>query len=262
MRTIFFGATELGYRCCEGLIEKGHEIVAIFSIPRRFRISYAEGPVENVTFRNFENLAERHGIPLIYIETKMSDPRYQELIADLKPDFGLAAGWYYVIPRSVLARFDKGVAGVHASLLPKYRGGAPLVWAIINGETKTGVTLFYFDDGVDTGDIIAQREFPIAPRDTIREVYERATQTSVDLAIESIPLIASGKAPRAPQDESGATVYPQRSPEDGLIDWRQDCETIRNFIRAQTRPYPGAFTILHGKKVTIWDADISDVDRD
>jgi methionyl-tRNA formyltransferase len=154
------------------------------------------------------------------------------------------------------------VAGIHASLLPKYRGGAPLVWAIINGEKTTGVSLFYFDQGVDTGDVIAQKKIEISDTDDIRTVYEKATLAAVDVLRESLPLIREGQAPRIPQDHANATIFPQRKPEDGLIDWTRTPDEIRNFIRAQTRPYPGAFTVLEGKKVTIWDADIVDLNSE
>ncbi len=257
MRTIFFGATDLGYRCCQRLLESGLEIVGVFSIPREFRISYSKTPVRNVTYRDFEELAKRHQIPFFQVEGKMSAPCHQRVVERLRPDFGLAIGWYHLIPAKLRALFPKGVAGLHASLLPRYRGGAPLVWAIINGETESGVTLFYLSDGVDDGDIVAQKRFPIGADDTIREVYEKATRASMEVVTESVPLIASGQAPRRVQDERRATRFPQRSPDDGLIDWSWDAQTIRNFIRAQTKPYPGAFTFIGGKKVVIWDATIS-----
>ncbi len=260
MRTVFFGATDLGYQCCERLLEMGEEVVAIFSIPREFRISYSKTPVKNVTYRDFAGLADRHRIPFFQVEGKMAEHR--RAVEELRPDFGLAIGWYYLIPSALRELFPKGVAGLHASLLPLYRGGAPLVWAIIKGETESGVTLFYLSDGVDDGDIIAQKKFTIEADETIREVYEKATRASLELVNGSIPLIARGQAPRVAQDESKATRFPQRSPDDGLIDWNQDCETIRNFIRAQTKPYPGAFTFIGGKKVVIWDATVVPVDTE
>jgi methionyl-tRNA formyltransferase len=186
----------------------------------------------------------------------MSDPKYIKTIQAWGPDFGLAIGWYYMVPRVVRDLFPLGIAGMHASLLPKYRGGSPLVWAIINGEAKTGVTLFYFDDGVDTGEIISQVEIKITRDDTIKTVYEKATQISRDILREYIPLIRQGIAPRIPQDHRVATQFPQRKPEDGLLDWSKSAEEIQNFIRAQTKPYPGAFTFVQGKKVIIWDADV------
>jgi methionyl-tRNA formyltransferase len=257
MRIVFFGATELGFRCCQQLIESGEEVAGIFTIPQEFRISYSNQPVRNVTFRDFEELAGAHDIPLMHVTTKMSDEQYVETLRNWRPDFGLVIGWYYMVPRVLRELFPRGVAGIHASLLPKYRGGAPLVWAIINGEEKAGVSFFYFDGGVDTGDLIAQQEFPVGRDDTIKTVYEKATRASLAVLRDYMPLLRRGNAPRTPQDHGAATQFPQRKPEDGLIDWGRSAEEIRNFIRAQTKPYPGAFTYIEGKKVVIWDADVT-----
>ncbi|MEW6542404.1 MAG: methionyl-tRNA formyltransferase [Nitrospirota bacterium] len=262
MRIVFFGATEMGYRCCRQLLETGEDIVGILSIPQEFRISYAPAPVRNVTFRDFADLAGRYDIPLLSVTGKMSDPQYVTTLKNWRPDFGLAIGWYYMIPRAVRELFPLGVAGIHASLLPKYRGGAPLVWAMINGERETGVTLFHFDDGVDTGDVIAQQAIEIEAHDTIKTLYEKATRASLEVLRRQIPLLREGTAPRVPQDHEAATQFPQRRPEDGLIDWSKSPDEIRNFIRAQTKPYPGAYTLINGKKIIIWDADVLDTPAD
>lgn len=257
MRTVFFGATELGHRCCEALIEDGHDLAGIVSMPERFPISYAEEPIRNVTYQSFADLAERASAPLLEV-TSLKDEAVHETVRGWRPDFGLAIGWFYLVPAALRNVFPCGVAGIHASLLPEYRGGAPLVWAIINGEERTGVTLFYLDDGVDTGDVVAQAEVEIGREDTIREVYERAADASVELVRAFVPQIAAGTAPRLPQDDSQATTFPQRTPEDGEIDWTQSDEQIRNFIRAQTRPYPGAFTRIGGRKLVVWDGEVVD----
>lgn len=258
MRIVFFGATELGYECCRQLVNSGEEVVGILSIPREFSISYSHQPVTMVTHRSFEDLAAAHRIPLVHVAGDMNDSRHADTLRIWQPDLGVVVGWYYVLPRRLRDLFQKGVVGIHASLLPKYRGGAPLVWAIINGESRTGATLFYLDDGVDTGDMIAQVEFDVEKTDTIKTAYEKATQASLTLLRDNLPLIASNQAPRFPQDHRAATQFPQRGPQDGVIDWSWNPDQIRNFIRAQTKPYPGAFSILNGKKITIWDADVSE----
>ncbi|PWT83513.1 MAG: hypothetical protein C5B44_00485 [Acidobacteria bacterium] len=260
MRIVFFGATELGYQCCEQLFDMGENVVGMFSIPQEFRISYSATPVKNVTYRGFEELAERHQVPLVYITKKMSDSEYLETLNSWGAHLGIAIGWYYMIPRTIRESFPLGVAGIHASLLPKYRGGAPLVWAIINGERKSGVSFFYFDDGVDVGDVIAQQEFEIAEDDTIKTVYDKAAQASLSILREYVPLIRQSKAPRVPQDHSATTQFPQRSPEDGLIDWKlKKAAEVYNWVRAQTRPYPGAFTYLGREKVVIWKASLTGI---
>jgi methionyl-tRNA formyltransferase len=258
MRIVFFGASELGYRCCEELILAGFEIAGLFTVPRQFNISYSpDKPVTNVLYKDFHELGEKYKIPVVSIVDKIGS--YINELNDMKPDFILVIGWYHMIPKSMRNIALKGCAGIHGSLLPKYRGGAPLVWAMINGEKRTGVTFFYFEDGVDCGNVIDQIAFDIEETDTIKEVLKKATEGSIELVIKNIPLLAAGTAASIKQDESKATLFPQRKPEDGLIDWTWDSQRIKSFIKAQTKPYPGAFTILNGKKIKIWDADISDI---
>jgi len=136
-----------------------------------------------------------------------------------------------------------------------------LVWALINGEHKTGITFFYFSDGVDNGDIIGQKEILIDENETIKTLLTKVEIESKFLLLEYIPLIAADKVKAGVQDESKATYYPKRSPEDGLIDWKKSPEEISRFIRAQTKPYPGAYTIIDNKKVILWDATIVDLNK-
>lgn len=257
MRIAFFGASELGYDCCECLLKEGHEVVAIFTIAQEFKISYSpNAPVKNYLFKDFRTLGEQYNIPVYIINGDLKN--YQPQLESHSPDFILAIGWYYMIPKSMLNLAAKGGAGIHASLLPKYRGNAPLVWAMINGEKETGISFFYFADGVDEGDIIAQERFAIEEQDYISDVLEKTKAASLKILKEYIPKLADGTAPRTAQDHTQATLFPKRSPEDGLIDWSWSSERIRNFIRAQSKPYPGAFTYIGAKKVTIWSADISE----
>ena len=257
MRIVFFGASTLGYRCCRQLLEMGQQVVGLFTIPRDFAISYSPGaPVRNVLHADFHALGETRGIPVVSVEGKMAS--YADQLAALKPDLLVVIGWYYMIPSTLRALAASGCVGIHGSLLPRYRGGAPLVWAMINGETETGVTLFHFADGVDDGDIVAQRAFEIGSHDTIATLLAKAEVASLELVSEYIPLLASGDAPRIPQDHTDATTVPQRSPADGQIDWSWDAARIDRFIRAQTHPYPGAFTMVGGKRVRIWAADVED----
>jgi methionyl-tRNA formyltransferase len=257
MRIVFMGATELGWNCCRTLLEIGQEVVGIFSIPREFRISWSATPVTNVQYKSFEDLAAAHSIPIFFVTGKMSDPECVAALRELKPDVIIVVGWYYMLPRSLRELAPRGAVGLHASLLPKYRGGAPLVWATINGETRSGVSFFYFTDGVDEGDIIGQAGFDIALQDDISDLVSKASQASVELIRQYAPLLAAGKAPKIPQDHSQATLVPQRRPEDGILEWQKfSVRQAYDWVRAQTRPYPGAFTFLGQEKVTIWKAGI------
>jgi len=257
LRIVFIGASDLGWACCEALLSQGANVVGILTAPQEFRISWSKNPVTNVRHRSFDNLAKQYGVPVKLMRTRMAET--EDWLTEREPDLLVVIGWYHMIGSSLrkLARY--GAVGIHASLLPKYRGGAPLVWAIINGSRETGVTLFYLEDGVDDGDIIWQEAFAIADSDNIAEVVERSTEVSLRLVRRFIPMIDDGTAPRNVQDHASATYVPQRRPEDGLLDWNtKSARQAYDWIRAQTRPYPGAFTYAGGRKMTIWRAVTAD----
>ena len=258
MRLILLGATRFSREILENLYAHGFTVELLFTIPEEFSISYSDKKVRNYNFDpELRTVAKANKIPVLEVETtgsRLSD--YRDTIQAAAPDVILVVGWYYMVPQRIreLARY--GAWGIHASLLPKYAGGAPLVWAMINGEPEVGVTLFRLGDGVDDGDIIAQRAFSIDARETIREVYEKATIASKSVLTKSLEQI--DQVTFTPQDKSKIEVYPQRKPADGLIDWSWDAARIGRFIRAQTRPYPGAFTVINGNKVVLWDADVEE----
>jgi methionyl-tRNA formyltransferase len=186
----------------------------------------------------------------------MKDRNYQEIIArDIRPDLIVVVGCRILLPAAIYEYPRLGTVAVHDSLLPHYRGFAPLNWSIINGEDHTGVSLFYVNDTMDGGDIVAQKRVPIGPADTAPMVYERVCDATVDLIVEMYPLLASGTAPRRPQLEGTGSVTCRRTPEDGLIDWKQTPAQVSNLIRGLTAPYPGAFTFYEGRRLTIWRAE-------
>ncbi|MCB0429406.1 MAG: methionyl-tRNA formyltransferase [Flavobacteriales bacterium] len=256
MKILFVGSNKIGHACCEALIRTGVEVAAVLTMQQKFDISYAkEKGVTNVLHADFHVFENQYGIPVHGTNGRLQE--YMELLNNIHFDLMVVIGWYHMIPAKVRNLASKGCVGIHASLLPKYRGGAPLVWAVINGERESGVTLFHMEDGVDDGDVVGQEAFEIGADEYIRDVLAKAEQASVRLVEKYVPRILAGDAPRIPQDPAAATVYPQRKPEDGQIDWSWDAEKIFNFIRAQSKPYPGAFTFVEGKKVTIWQADVS-----
>ncbi len=229
----------------------------LFTIPEEFNISYSKTKVRNYTYSNLHEIAEERKIQFYEIEAgtgkKMTD--FYDELAKLKPDVILVMGWFYMVPGKIRAMAKHGAWGIHASLLPKYAGGAPLVWAMINGEKETGVSLFRLDDGVDDGDIIEQRSISIAFEDTIREVYQKATVASKEILMHALTNIEQVKY--NPQDKSKIEVWPQRKPEDGEINLDWPVEKIYNFIRAQSSPYPGAFIkTSDGRKIIIEKARI------
>ncbi|WP_123661389.1 methionyl-tRNA formyltransferase [Pusillimonas sp. NJUB218] len=182
----------------------------------------------------------------------MNDSALLDVVRSWRPDAFLVVGWYHMVPKSW--RDLAPAYGLHASLLPDYSGGAPLVWAIINGEKKTGITLFQMDDGVDSGPIVAQAEEPIFEDDTIAALYERIESRGLDLLRSALPELALGTAVLRPQSQEGRRVMPQRGPEDGVIDWLNKACYLERFVRAQTRPYPGAFFLHLHARVYVWKA--------
>ena len=251
MRIVFLGASRFGLRCLDcvhGL--PGIDVVGAVTAPRHFPISYRPEGVTNVLFADVEEYCREHAIPCAIIGGGMRDGVLLDQVAGWEPDAFLVVGWYHMVPKRWRERAP--AYGMHASLLPDYSGGAPLVWAMINGERKTGITLFQLGDGVDDGPILGQRETAIEAEDTIATLYARIEDLGLELVREQLPRLADGTACLTPQDEGKRRLVPQRSPEDGLIDWRWPAARIHDFVRAQTRPYPGAFTWAASRKVSLW----------
>ena len=249
------GATELGWQCCRLLLQMGQNVVGIFSIPEQFQISWSASPLRNVRYRSFADLANTYHIELTYVTEKMSASRYYDVLKRLAPDIIIVVGWYYIIPRKLRGIAPLGVVGIHASLLPKYRGASPLVWAVINGETEAGASLFYLEDGIDTGGVVAQERFSIAPDDAILDVIKKSTQAALKMLHEYVPKLADGTAPHVPQNDADATYVPPRTPEDGYLSWwEKSAVQAYHWVRAQTRPYPGAFTYFNGERLMLWRA--------
>jgi methionyl-tRNA formyltransferase len=183
---------------------------------------------------------------------------FEELIRQIAPEFCVVVGWYWLIDRRVIRSVPEGFIGVHYSLLPRYRGGSPLVWQIINGEETVGVSLFSLSEGLDDGDIWAQRSVSVASKDYVADVLEKLEQTTVSILNETYADILYHRIKPVPQTLTGSTFCSPRIPEDGFIDWGRPCLEVYNFIRAQSDPYPGAYTFLNGKKLLVWRASPQD----
>jgi methionyl-tRNA formyltransferase len=229
-------------------------VAGVVTAPPVFSISYRPTGVINVLHSDIVGYAKTHGLPVALLQQRMNEPALLDAIRAWKPDVFLVVGWYHVIPKSW--RELAPAYGLHASLLPDYSGGAPLVWAMINGETKTGITLFQMDDGVDSGPIAEQAEESIHPDDTIATLYARIEDRGLYLLRQALPALASGALVLTPQDETKRCIVPQRAPEDGWINWAQEVIAIDRFVRAQTRPYPGAFSTLAGERFTLWAGQV------
>ncbi len=257
-RVAFIGASSFGLRCLRELEQLAVcEVVGIVTAPRRFTISYAPQGVTNVLHADFESFAAQRAIACVTMTGTMSDPSLLAAARTWRPELFVVVGWYHLLPRAL--RELAPAIGLHASLLPDYCGGAPLVWAIINGEQRTGITLFQLEDGVDDGPVYAQAEEPISDSDTIATLYARIESQGVGLLRRELAQILDGTARPVPQDTSRRRVFPQRKPADGRIDWTWPARRVYDFIRAQTRPYPGAYAMYRGEQVHIWRARMSEV---
>ena len=202
------------------------------------------------------NISEQHEIPLYKIKNT-NTPETAQLIKEINPEVIFVIGWTRLVSAEILAIPKYGCIGMHASLLPKYRGRAPVNWALINNEKLTGNTMILLDDGVDTGDILLQRSISITLADTCGTLYDKVADAGREMIRESIPHLQKGELSRTPQNHDQATVMPKRTPEDGLIDWTKPALELFNWVRALTHPYPGAFTYYQSKKLFIWDAQIA-----
>lgn len=191
----------------------------------------------------------------VFIETRVvGSSAMDSFWADHPVDLLFAVSWRYMIPRHVRERARLGSFVFHDSMLPAYRGFSPTVWAMANGETQTGVSLISMEEEVDSGDLVDQVVVPIGPSDRIDAVMESVTRAYLEMLGRNMPALAEGRATRRPQDAALASWCCRRLPSDNEIDWARPTRDIHNLIRAVSRPYPGAFTYLEGRRMIVWDA--------
>ncbi len=253
MRVIFIGVVDAGWHCLEAVLEIKANVVGIFTADKQRMVE--KSGMHPDYFREFDDLARQWGVPLYKIDN-VSVPFDTERMKGLKPDLIFCIGWPQVIGKEILGIPSCSCIGIHPTLLPERRGGAPINWCLIDGLSKSGVTLFYFDEGIDSGDIIAQQEFEITLEDTAKTVLDKVANISVELIKEYYPFLEKGDALRISQDNTRATYTRRRRPEDGVIDWRKTSLSIYNWIRALTLPFPGAFTFWNGRKIIIWESEL------
>jgi methionyl-tRNA formyltransferase len=246
MHIVLFCATRRGQLVLQKLIElvpAAH--ITVFT----FREDHWEPPF----FEAIQSLTLDHG-GNFFESRQAGSPAIQSFWESQETDIAFAVSWRYMIPPAVYQRPRLGTFVFHDSLLPAYRGFSPTVWAIVNGEDHTGVTLFEIAEAVDSGDIVAQERVPIGPDETIAEVMARVTLTYLRLFESNLPDLLAGSASRTPQDHTRATYTCKRTPEDNQIDWNASTTQTYNLVRAVSQPYPGAYTYLSGEKIRVWSA--------
>ncbi len=242
-RIVVFAYSEVGYAGLEYLLDHGHHVVAVYT--------HEDAPGETLWFGSVAALAEEHGVE-VRRDADLRAPDEVERFRSLRPDLVLSMYYRRLLPEVVLKLPRLGAFNMHGSLLPRYRGRAPINWAVLNGETETGATLHVMEMKADAGDIVDQEAVAIGPDDTAAQVQTRVTAAAVKILARQIVHLERGTAPRRPQDELQATTFGRRRPEDGEIDWTRPAHGVHNLVRAVSHPYPGAFTDAFGPRTTIW----------
>ena len=248
MKIVFFGNHIYGYYSLVEMIR--HQVIpdlVVTNIPR---------DKEFVWYPSVAELASSNNINLIKHNRIDSSEEIITTIRDLIPDLLVVSSYRNILPDNLLKMAKFGAINLHMAPLPKYRGVHPENWALINGEDWMGYTVHYLDSGIDTGDIIAQDRVRILPEDDILSLTFKISEMAPKMLVNVINDIGVGNVIRESQDESQATYYPPRKPSDGLIDWSLQDNNIHNLVRALTRPYPGAYTIMSGHKMVIWRSRI------
>jgi methionyl-tRNA formyltransferase len=243
-RVIFVGAVHEAEPALAALFGSSAEIAEVVTIP-------AERGPRPSGYVDLEPLATAHGTAV----RRCADINAAEQVdhfRQLAPDLIVVVGWTRLLGADLLAIPSRGCIGFHASLLPRYRGRAPVNWAIIRGESETGNTMMFLDVGTDTGDIVDQRRVPIGADDSCATIYARVADAGADMLVEHLPAILNGSAPRRPQGPADGDVLRKRTPQMGITDWARTARSVHDWIRALTAPYPGAFTYLAGRQVMLW----------
>ena len=245
MNLVFLGTPEFAVPSLEALASHGHNVLAVYTQPDR-----AKGRGGKPTMPPVKAAAIRLGLP-VHQPERIRRPEVVAELAALHADAMVVVGYGQIIPRSILDLPPNGIINVHASLLPKYRGAAPIQWAIANGETVTGVTTMRIDEGLDTGAMLLKAETPIGESETAAELSPRLAALGADLLIETLRCLESGTLIPEPQDPAQATYAPILKKEDGLIDWSLPAAEISNRIRG-FQPWPGAYTFFRGQRFHVW----------
>lgn len=248
-RAVVFAYHNVGARCLEVLLRHGVDVPLV--------VTHDDDPREKIWFDRVADVAAARGIPFI----TPADPNSPEVVGrirDLHPDFLFSFYYRRMLAPALLALPARGALNMHGSLLPKYRGRAPVNWAVLHGEAETGATLHYMAAKPDAGDIVAQSAVPILPDETAREVFDKVTDAAALTLDRVLPQLLAGTAPRIAQDLDKGSYFGGRKPEDGRIDWTLPARRIHDLVRAVSPPYPGAFTTVGGDEMRVLRTRVDD----
>jgi methionyl-tRNA formyltransferase len=247
MRLVFLGTPQFAVPTLERVLGAGHELLAVYTQPDR-----PKGRDHGLAASPVKQAALRRGLAVRQPE-RIKQPEVIAELAALRPEAMVVVGYGQIIPRSIIEIPPYGIVNVHASLLPRYRGAAPVQWSIASGESATGVTTMRIDAGLDTGDILLAAETPIGPEETAVELAERLARLGADLLVETLDGLRAGNIQPRRQDHALATHAPILRKEHGRIDWNLTAREVYNRVRGFV-PWPGAYTGFRGQRLHIWKA--------
>ena len=250
MRIVFMGTPDFSVGTLEAIIQAGHQVVGVFTQPDK-----PKGRGKALQMTPVKEAALAHGLP-VYQPVKIREPENIEILKELNPDVIVVVAFGQIIPQQILDLPKFGCINVHASLLPKYRGAAPIQWAVIDGEETSGVTIMQMDAGLDTGDMLLKGEIPLDPQETGGSLFERLSSLGARLLVEALPQIEAGTISREKQPQESPTPYAaQISKSQGEICWSDPAVKIERLIRG-LNPWPSAYTHLAGKNLKLWRAQV------
>lgn len=255
MKIVFMGTPEFAVPCLQKIIDEGHEVVAVVTQPDK-----PKGRGKKLAMPPVKELALKYDIP-VYQPLKAREESFVDTLKEMNPELIVVVAFGQILPKSILDIPKYGCVNVHASLLPRYRGAAPLNWVIINGEEKTGVTTMYMDEGLDTGDMILKSEIPLDDEITAGELHDKMMIDGAKVLKETIDLIEKGEAPREKQSNEDTCYSPIMNKSLGNIDWKKSAIDIHNLVRG-INPWPSAYTTYEGQTMKIWKTKVIDKNSD
>ena len=253
MKIIFMGTPDFSVGTLEALVEAGHEVVLAVSQPDK-----PKGRGKEMQFTPVKECALKYNIP-VYQPRRVREAECIEELRKYNADIMVVVAFGQILPKEILEMAPYGCVNVHASLLPKYRGSAPIQWAIINGEEVTGVTTMQMDEGLDTGDMLLKTEIPIEEKETGGSLFDKLAAAGAKLCVETLEALQNKTVTPIPQGETTTAYAKMLDKQLGNIDWNKTAVEIERLIRGLT-PWPSAYTNWNNKVMKIWDAEVSDMD--
>lgn len=249
MRIVFMGTPDFSVPALEALVEGGHEVVAAITQPDK-----PKGRGKAVLMTPVKEKAMELGIP-VYQPVKVREPEFVEKLRQMEPDAIVVVAFGQILPKSILEIPRYGCVNIHASLLPKYRGAAPIQWAVIDGERESGVTTMFMNEGLDTGDMLEKEAVTLDPKETGGSLHDKLSAIGGRLILSTLKGLEDGTLKGTPQTDEGTCYAKMLKKSLGDIDWTMDAAAIERLIRG-LNPWPSAYTCLHGKTLKIWDGDV------